>query len=112
MSLHHARALDRLGRIAGVRGAALVDSHAGVPIHGEGRADDVLAALASSLYRRAARATDSSRFGALTTLQLECEHGHLVIAGGAETLVVALVEPDAQLGLVRLEARRAAEALA
>lgn len=112
MSEHYTAALDRLSRVPGVRGAVVVDARAGVPILGDGAENAALAALATAVYRRAARASDGARLGGLTALQLEAEQGHIVIAGAAETLVVALAEPGAQLGLVRLEARRAAEGLA
>lgn len=111
MSEHFSTALDRLSRVPGVRGAAVVDARTGVPVLGDGAADPALAALATAIYRRAARAGDRAAIGALASLQLEAENGHIVVAGAAETLVVALTDTDAQLGLVRLEARRAAEAM-
>ena len=57
------------------------------------------------------RAAESVAFGHLDTLQLEADAGHVVIADAGETAVVAVADRSAQLGLVRLEVHRAAEAL-
>lgn len=106
--------LARVTRVSGVRGAMIVESEAGVPVMAEltegvdGRA---AAALASSLYRRTRSASEMAAFGKLNTLQLEGENGHLVVADAGELLVVVVAEKQAQLGLVRLETFRAAEAL-
>lgn len=106
-----AAALRRLTRVTGVRGAMVVDAEAGVPVASElavDVAETALAALAGSLYRRALDATTASGFGRVRTLQLESRSGHLVVTGTGPLLIVALTEPDAQLGLVRIEAGRAA----
>lgn len=106
--------VERLSRVPGVRGAAVVDARAGVPVVAE-LADELagpaLAALASSAFRMSGRATESAGFGPIRTLQLEADAGRVVVSGGGELLIVAVAEPGAQLGLVRLEAARAAEAL-
>lgn len=104
-------ALHRLTRVTGVRGAAVVDAEAGVPVASElavGVEETALAALAGSLYRRAVDATTASGVGRVRTLQLESAGGHLVVAGTGPLLIVALAEPSAQLGMVRMEAGRAA----
>lgn len=104
-------ALRRLTRVRGVRGAMVVDAEAGVPVASElavGVAETALAALAGSLYRRAMDATTASGLGRLRTLQLESGNGHLLVAGTGPLLIVALAEPSAQLGMVRIEAGRAA----
>lgn len=106
-------AMLRVSRVPGVRGAMLVDASAGIPVVTE-VADDVpvaaVAALAASMFRRTARAAQSA-FGALSTLQLEADAGHVIIADAGELAVVAVAERGAQLGLVRLEVHRAAEGL-
>ena len=106
--------LDRLSRVAGVRGAMLVDAQAGVPIvaeMAEGMQGPAVAAMAASLVKRAARATASANFGGLRTIQLEGPDGHLVVANHGDIIAVAVTRPDAQLGLVRVEIRNAVEAL-
>lgn len=114
MSDVYQEALERLSRVPGVRGALIVESDAGVPVIAElaeGVEGKALAALAASLFKRTTRAADTAAFGRLRTLQLEAEAGHVVVANGGELLVVVVAEKDAQLGMVRLEAHRAAEAL-
>ncbi len=106
--------LQRLSRVPGVRGAMIVDTTAGVPVVAEvseGVPADTVAALAASLFKRTARAAESVAFGHLDTLQLEADAGHVVVADAGETAVVAVAERGSQLGLVRLEVHRAAEAL-
>lgn len=107
--------LDRLSRVAGVRGAMLVDAQAGVPIvseMAEGVSGTAVAAMAASLVKRSARATGTARFGELRTIQLEASNGHLLVANQGEVIAVAVTRADAQLGLVRIEMRNALEALA
>jgi predicted regulator of Ras-like GTPase activity (Roadblock/LC7/MglB family) len=107
-------ALDRLSRVPGVRGALVVETEAGVPVTAqlaEGVDGAALSALAASLFRRAHTAAHTATFGKLRTLQLEAQGGHVVVAYGGELLIVVVAEKTAQLGMVRLEAHRAAEAL-
>jgi predicted regulator of Ras-like GTPase activity (Roadblock/LC7/MglB family) len=114
MSDIFAEALDRLSRVSGVRGALIVETDAGVPVLSElaeGVPGDEVAALASSLFRRTSKAATTADFGNLRTLQLEAEYGHVIVAHGGEMLVVVVADRNAQLGQLRLEAHRAAEAL-
>jgi len=107
-------ALDRLSRVTGVRGAMLVEAEAGVPVMAElteGVEGTAAAALATSLFKRTRKAAETAEFGKLTTLQLEAEGGHVIVADAGDLLVVVIAERNAQLGMVRLEAYRAAEAL-
>lgn len=105
------RALSRLTRPTGVRGALVVDARAGVAVASELKAgvqETALAAMAGSLFRRTVDASRSSGFGEVRLLQLDTGGGHVVVAGAGALLVVALTEPTAQLGQVRVEAARAA----
>lgn len=114
MSDLYREAVERLSHVTGVRGAMLVETDAGVPIMAElteGVEGAAAAALATSLYKRMRRAAETAEFGILTTLQLEAQGGHVIVADAGDLLVVAVAERNAQLGLVRLEAYRAAEAL-
>jgi predicted regulator of Ras-like GTPase activity (Roadblock/LC7/MglB family) len=114
MSDVYTEALERLSRVPGVRGALIVETEAGLPVVSElaeGVNGGALAALASSLFRRTGTATQSAAFGKLSTMQLEADNGHVVVANGGELLVVVVAEKTAQLGMVRLEAHRTAEAL-
>lgn len=107
-------ALDTLSRVPGVRGALIVDAQAGVSVLSElseGVDGAAVAALASSLFGRAGRGADAAAYGPLQMLQLEAEGGHVLVAGAGELVVVVVAETDAQIGLVRLHAHQAAEAL-
>lgn len=108
-------AVERVSRVAGVRGALLVESEAGVPVISElreGVNETAIAALAASLFRRTAAASETADFGRLNTLQLEADGGHVVAVDAGDLILVVVTEHDAQLGLVRYEAHRAAESLA
>jgi predicted regulator of Ras-like GTPase activity (Roadblock/LC7/MglB family) len=114
MSDAYTEALERLSHVPGVRGALIVERDAGVPVIAElaeGVDGKALAALAASLFKRTTKAADTAAFGQLRTLQLEAHAGHVVVANGGELLIIVVAEKDAQLGMVRLEAHRAAEAL-
>ena len=105
------RTLEALTHVPGVRGAMIVDAEAGVPVASElaaGVQETALAAMAGALFKRTADASRTAAFGELRVAQLEAESGHVVIAEAGPLLVVALTERDAQLGLVRVQARRAA----
>jgi predicted regulator of Ras-like GTPase activity (Roadblock/LC7/MglB family) len=114
MSDPYRTSVERLSRVSGVRGALVVDMEAGLPVSAE-LAEDVsgpaVAALAATLFRRTAEATSSAGFGASRSIQLETGEGHVIMVGAGDLMVVVVAEPGAQLGLVRLEAHRAAEAL-
>lgn len=114
MSDAYAAALSRLSRVPGVRAAFIVETDAGVPIVGDVTADvdgTAVAALAAALFQRTSQASELVGLGALDTFHLQALGGHLLIAGAGDFAVTVLVEPDAQLGMVRMEARRTADAV-
>ncbi len=106
--------LDRLTRVPGVQGAMVVDAEAGVPVLSQlaaGVKETALAAMSGALFTRTADASGSAGYGALRVMQLEAKEGSVVVAGAGPLLVVVLTEADARLGLVRVQAERAAEEL-
>jgi predicted regulator of Ras-like GTPase activity (Roadblock/LC7/MglB family) len=115
MSDPYRTSVERLSRVVGVRGALVVEVEAGIPVSAE-LAEDVsgpaVAALAAALYRRTNRASAGAGFGPAGTLQLHTTGGQVIMVGAGDLMVVVVADPAAQLGLVRLEAHRAAEALA
>lgn len=114
MSDRYADAVDRLSRVPGVRLAMVVEAAAGVPVLAEAidpHTGTALAALAASLFRRGAEASRTAGYGTAATFHLQAADGHVVVAGAGEVLLVVLTEADAQLGLVRLEAKRVAGGL-
>jgi len=101
MSDPYRTSVERLSRVTGVRGALVVEIEAGVPVSAE-LAEDVSGQAVAAL---------AAGFGPARTLQLETTEGHVIMVGAGDLMVVVVAERGAQLGLVRLEAHRAAEAL-
>ena len=110
---NYTRALDLVTRVRGVRGAMLVSADDGIIVAEqlmEGIKGPAVAALAASLATRLRRAMEAAGVGASLFWHLQAEQGALLVfptAGG--TLVVAVAEPDVNVGLVRLELLRAGE---
>jgi predicted regulator of Ras-like GTPase activity (Roadblock/LC7/MglB family) len=109
-------ALEAVTHQAGVRGALLVEREDGLVVAEalmDGLDGGALAALAASLWGRLERAGQAGGRGLSAFLQLEAEAGTLLAApAGDLMLLVAVTEPDANLGLARLELLRSAAALA
>ena len=114
-------ALDLITRVRGVRGAMLVSADDGLVVAEqlmEGIKGGAVAALAASLAGRLRRAMEAAGTGASVFWHLQGEQGALLVVpggnasedGGGGILVVAVAEPDVNIGLVRLELLRAAEA--
>jgi predicted regulator of Ras-like GTPase activity (Roadblock/LC7/MglB family) len=114
MSDVYTAAVERLSHIAGVRGALIVEAASAVPVAvelSEGVNGTAVAALAAAMFQRTLQAAESAQLGTLDSLQLEADEGHVVVVGADELILVVVAERDAQLGLVRLEALRAAGSL-
>lgn len=113
MTAGYARTLDLVTRVRGVRGAMLVAGDDGLVI-AEQLADGIkgtaVAALAASLAAKLRRAMEAAGVGVGQFWHLQCEQGALLVVPAASgVLVVAVAEPDVNVGLVRLELLRAAE---
>jgi predicted regulator of Ras-like GTPase activity (Roadblock/LC7/MglB family) len=100
-------ALDRVTRVPGVRGALVASTGDGLVVAEQlmdgidGRA---AAALTGSLVARLRRATAGAGHRPPAFVHLRGEAGSILAATGAEDLVlVAVVGPDANIGLARLE---------
>jgi predicted regulator of Ras-like GTPase activity (Roadblock/LC7/MglB family) len=111
-------ALDLITRVRGVRGAMLVSTEDGLIVAEqlmEGVKGGAVAALAASLAGRLQRAMEAAGIGSSVFWHLQGEHGALLVVPGGKAaggiLVVAVAEPDVNIGLVRLELLRAAEAV-
>jgi len=111
------KALDLVTRVRGVRGAMLVSAEDGLVVAEqlmEGIKGGAVAALAASLAGRLRRAMEAAGTGTSVFWHLQAEQGALLVVPGdasAGILVVAVAEPDVNIGLVRLELLRAAEAV-
>jgi predicted regulator of Ras-like GTPase activity (Roadblock/LC7/MglB family) len=114
----YARALDLITRVRGVRGAMLVSAEDGIVVAEqlmEGIKGAALAALAASLTTRLRRAMEAAGVAASQFWHLQADRGAVLVvptAAGGGILVVAVAEPDVNVGLVRLELLRGAEVVA
>ncbi len=125
MSMRFRGILDTITRVRGVRGAMIVGYQDGLVISDSLMEDvrgNAVAALTSSLTKHIANATSASGAGAPQFLHVQAARGALLAVvggrgrgggggGGAEILVVAIADPSVNVGLVRLELIRAAEAV-
>jgi predicted regulator of Ras-like GTPase activity (Roadblock/LC7/MglB family) len=112
-----AEVLDRLNRIKGVRGSMVVAAEDGLIVEDDlmvGVPGPAAAALVAALFRRARRSVAAASFGTASYLQVEGEDGLLFAAAPAaleDLLLVVIAESWVNVGLVRLEAQKAVEAL-
>jgi predicted regulator of Ras-like GTPase activity (Roadblock/LC7/MglB family) len=108
-------ALDRVTRVPGVRGALVIAATDGLVVAEQlmdGVDGQAAAALTGSLVGRLTRAAESTGLRRPTFLHLRGEGGSVLAAPGGDDLVlVAVVGPDANLGLARLEMLDAASRL-
>ena len=98
--------LDRLTRIPGVRGALIASAEDGLVVAEqlmEGIDGRAAAALTGSLVGRLARAAVGAGAREPVFLHLRGEQGSILAAPGGELFLVAVVGPEANLGLARLE---------
>ena len=115
MSTQFTAVLDALTRQRGVRASIVVDATDGVAIDSNlqfGQDGNRVAALAASLYRKARQSAQAAGLGGTGFMQLEADAGRLCILGGDTIVLVVVAESDANVGLIRMEMRRAAQALA
>lgn len=99
--------LDRVTRVPGVRGALIIAATDGLVVAEQlmdGIDGQAAAALTGSLVGRLVRTAEGAAMRAPTFIQLRGEGGSVLAALGPQDLVlVAVVGPDANLGLARLE---------
>jgi predicted regulator of Ras-like GTPase activity (Roadblock/LC7/MglB family) len=111
----YAQALDLVTRVRGVRGAMVVAGDDGLVVAEqlmEGIRGSAVAALAASLASRLRRAMEAAGVGTSQFWHLQCDQGGLLVVPAASgVLLVAVAAPDVNIGMVRLELRRAAEAV-
>jgi len=107
--------LDALTRQRGVRASLVVSAADGITIDSNlqiGQDGGRVAALAASLYRKARKSAAAAGLGGTGFMQLEAETGRLCAIGGEEIVLVVVADRSANVGLIRVEMLRAAEALA
>jgi predicted regulator of Ras-like GTPase activity (Roadblock/LC7/MglB family) len=100
-------ALERVTRVPGVRGSLLISAEDGLVVAErlmEGIDGRAVAALAASLLQRLGRATGGAGLETPTFVHLRGNAGSVLAAPGPDDLVlVAVVEPEANLGRARIE---------
>lgn len=107
--------LDVLMRARGVRASLVVSATDGIAIDSNlqfGEEGSGVAALAASLYRKARLSAAAAGLGGVGFLQLQAETGRLCLLGGEEMVLAVVADPDANVGLIRVEMLKAAAALA
>lgn len=107
------RLLDHLTRVRGVRGALLVAGEDGLVVAEaamEGIRANAVAALSGSLVRRMRRTADAAGVGFPQFVHLQAADGAICAVPAADgTLVVAIADPDVNVGLLRLALLKVAE---
>ena len=107
--------LERITRVAGVRGALVASAGDGLVVAEqlmEGVDGRAAAALAGSLVSRLVRTAGAAGRRAPAFVQLRAERGSILAApGGADLVLIAVAGPDANVGRARLEMLDAASRL-
>lgn len=116
MSTDIGATLDSVTRVRGVRGAMVVSAEEGLVVAEssmEGIDGSAVAALTAGVVARLTRATEAAGRTAPAFVHLQADAGALLaVPAPGELLVVAVTDPEVNVGLVRLELRHAAERLA
>ncbi|HEU4565295.1 MAG TPA: roadblock/LC7 domain-containing protein [Gemmatimonadaceae bacterium] len=114
MTAAYGELLGALSRERGVLACMVVDAADDIIIDAVARhgvKSSTVAALGASLYRKARQSSGAARLGEVRFLRLEAERGHVFAAGRGGMVLVLLAEPGVNVGLVRVEMLRSAEAL-
>jgi predicted regulator of Ras-like GTPase activity (Roadblock/LC7/MglB family) len=111
---YYGEVVEELMQTAGVHAALIVSRSDGIVVDGHvhiGTDADAIAALAASLYTRAAQAATAADGAQSGFLHLEGERGRVCAMPEGDLLLVTVAEPWANLGLLRLTMRRLAARL-
>ena len=112
MSARYVEALERVGRVRGIRGALLVHAEDGLVV-AEALLEEVdaraVAALSAGLVSRLRRSAGHAGLRPPAFVHLRGEGGMLLaVPAPDDLLVVAIADSDANVGLARLEMLEAA----
>lgn len=108
------QALDAIRRQRGVTASLVAAEADGVIVDARlqiGQRGDHVAALAASLYRKARLSATAAGLGEVGFIQMEAMDGRLCAVGRNGLVLVAVTRREANVGLIRVELLRAAEAL-
>lgn len=110
----YAPMLMAMRRHRGVLGSMVVDAQDDIIVEAavrQGVNSSTVAAIGASLYRKARLSARAAGLGDTGFLRLEAEGGHVFAAGRGALVLIALAESSVNVGLVRMEMLKAAEAL-
>lgn len=93
--------------VVGETDGIIVDSNLQIGVNGS-----TVAALTASLFRKARRAAQAAGFGDAAFLELDAENGRVCAVGRNELVLVVVAEGRLNVGLLRVEMLKAAEAFA
>ena len=109
------RLLDQVTHVRGVRGALLVAGEDGLVVAEavmEGVRANAVAALTGSLARRLRRTADAAGVGYPQFVHLQAADGAICVVPAADgTLVVAIADPNVNVGMLRLALLKVAEVM-
>jgi predicted regulator of Ras-like GTPase activity (Roadblock/LC7/MglB family) len=107
--------LEKLVRNADLEGAVLTTAD-GLPVEAvlpAGMSEERLAAMSAAILSLGERAAFELEKGNLEQITVKAEKGFVIVTGIGQEAVLTVMEPhDANLGLLYLEIRKAAEELA
>ena len=115
MTSPFAQLLEAIRRQRGVIASLIAAEADGVIVDSRlqvGQRGDHVAALAASLYRKARLSAAAAGLGGVGFMQLEAASGRVCAIGRNGLVLVAVARKEANVGLIRVELLRAAEALA
>ena len=114
MTSPFAALIGEVTRVRGVTGCMVVDEADGLIVDAAleaGMRGAAVAALAASLYRKARLSAAAAGFGRAAFMRLDAAEGRVCAAGRGSLVLVAIAEPRAPVGLIRVGMLRAAAAL-
>ena len=107
--------LEKLVRNAGLEGAVLTTAD-GLPVEAvlpAGLSEDRLAAMSAAILSLGERAVFELEKGKLEQITVKSENGYVIVTGiGEDAVLTVMAGPDAKLGLLYLEIRKAEKELA
>jgi predicted regulator of Ras-like GTPase activity (Roadblock/LC7/MglB family) len=107
--------LQSIARQRGVIAALVVSERDGITVDAHmhiGIAEDRVAALAASLYRKARLSARAAGLGQTSFMQLEAPNGRICAVGAGELVLVIVAAPSINVGMVRMAMLRAVPAVA
>jgi predicted regulator of Ras-like GTPase activity (Roadblock/LC7/MglB family) len=106
--------LQSIARQRGVTAAMIVSERDGIVVDAHmhvGIAEDRVAALAASLYRKARLSARAAGMGVTSFMQLEAPNGRICAVGAGDLVLIIVTAPSINVGMVRMEMLRSVPAI-